>query len=722
MGKIQLLSKKTINLSMTLGLLTTTLFSPISLLRTTPVTAETSPNTLVPGKTIDTSQKIWEAPDFQKPANFSPKGINTKGTSWPATNNYNFGTNQKDTASWLPFNGLIDMQQPITITGSTFAHASGGDYPERQLGDANGIFLTDKPSDQLTRGGTGASLGIRDLGPNTYFIGNDYAYRRNWEGHYSSNTVICQSDPKANNSFGVTNLAASNTVFVPKNQAHTPFTMTWQSPRLNKDGTVTGTISYSATLANGKVHTANTSLTVPQRMYIGFVATTGGNYSIMSVSINSVDARRGRQPAAIHYIDSNTGQQLAPASKKWDPSTVISDVGDTLSVVAPNTSTNTSDFIAPEAPEGYTLDSISNPITIQNFPAGTPNPNIITVSYKPKPQAGIVNYKWASDVPGQNNVPGQLQAALPSKFDISADIDSPYKFSVTVPDGYVISKVKGPNGTDYTDETIPELTALEAALKENPTFVNGVNDFLITLSAKTQDVNFSVSFDNDGSQTPPDNPGTRMITQALTGAVIDDTAINATQDWFDNWVKTQAKGWRLESYVDPKGERSIDNLKASITGAGGYVLPGSNDYKAILAYNGALTFEEVPSQIDFGTHPVSTKLQTYTAKLDQSLKIADTRGKNSLSKWELTVRESSPIQEVNTKQNGISFANCLSYGNTILNNEDTLIYTADNPSDGETTVIDSSKTSPLILSVPTDKQKVDAKFSGTVTWTLSSAP
>lgn len=65
---------------------------------------------------------------------------------------------------------------------------------------------------------------------------------------------------------------------------------------------------------------------------------------------------------------------------------------------------------------------------------------------------------------------------------------------------------------------------------------------------------------------------------------------------FDNcWCGNSLKGWRLESYVDPKGERSIDNLKASITGAGGYVLPGSNDYKAILAHNGASTFEEVPA-------------------------------------------------------------------------------------------------------------------------------
>ena len=724
MGKIQKLSKKAINLSMTFGLLTTTLFSPINLLRTTPVTAETTPATLEPGETIDTKPKTLYTADFQNKSNYTPVGKNTfkagwaTGTAWIDQNAYKFGTNQKNTGSWLPFNSLIDMQHPISLDGVTYAYKTGNDAG-KMLGNANGITLTNLPADKLFNGQIGDSLGIGSLGPDTYFLGNDYSFKATSGSKlFDSATVIAQAD-------GEKAKILSNTSTYTTKIEPNMFDMMWQPNVLTENetenGTVTGTMTYR-TKNSGIYYETSTSLTVPKNMFIGFVAATGDNYAPMKVKIKEGQAVKAKIPAYVNYVNSVTGQQLAPNNQKWEPSTIIGSVGDTLSVVAPNTSTNPSDFIAPVAPEGYTLDSISNPITIQNFAEGTPNPNIITVSYKPKPQAGNVTYAWASDVPGQNGVPGKLQAALPSEYNFSGDTDSSLDFPVTVPDGYVISKVKGPNGTDYTDQTIPGLTALQAALKENPTFVNGVNDFLIILSAKTQDVNFSVSFDNDGSQTPPDNPGTRTITQALTGAVIDDTKINTTQDWFDNWVKTQAKGWRLESYVDPKGERSIDNLKAAITGAGGYVLPGSNDYKAILAYNGALTFEEVPSQIDFGTHPVSTKLQTYTAKLDQSLKIADTRGKNSLSKWELTVRESSPIQEVNAKSKGITFANCLFYGNTILNNEDTLIYTADNPSDGETTVIDGSKTSPLTLSVPTDKQKVDAKFSGTVTWTLSSAP
>lgn len=457
-------------------------------------------------------------------------------------------------------------------------------------------------------------------------------------------------------------------------------------------------------------------------MSIGFVAATGDNYAHLSVSILSAKATKGKQPVPIKYINTKTGQQMTPANQKWNPSTVIGSVGDTLSVVAPNTSTNASDYIAPVAPIGYTLDGISKPITIQNFPAGTPNPNVITVNYTPKPQAGKVTFGWDEDVPGQKGVPGKLQADLPPNFELSGYMDGPMQqFSPTIPDGYIISKVKGPDSKEYTDTTIPGLTALEAAQKRNPTFL-GYSSFTITLKANTQDVNLSVSFDHDDSQTPPDNPGTHTITQALTGAVIDDTAINATQEWFDNWAKTQAKGWRLESYVDPKGGKSIQSIKESIAGAGGYVLPGSNEYKAILAYNGALTIEEVPSQIDFGTHLISASNKTYTAKLDQSLKIADTRGKNNLSPWQLTVRESSPIQEVSAKQKGISFANCLSYGDNLLNNEDTLIYTSTDQTDGETTVIDKNKTSSFTLSVPIEKQKSDAKFSGTITWTLSSTP
>ena len=77
MGKIQKLSKKAINLSMTFGLLTTTLFSPINLLRTTPVTAETTPATLEPGETIDTKPKTLYTADFQNKSNYTPVGKNT---------------------------------------------------------------------------------------------------------------------------------------------------------------------------------------------------------------------------------------------------------------------------------------------------------------------------------------------------------------------------------------------------------------------------------------------------------------------------------------------------------------------------------------------------------------------------------------------------------------------------------------------------------------------
>lgn len=719
MGKIQKLSKKAINLSMTFGLLTTTLFSPISLLRTTPVTAETTPATLEPGETIDTKTQELTYTDFITQTNYIPVIINTVNAGWASTGTYNFGTFSNGAGSWLPLNYAINMEKPVHLTGFTYAKAAGK-YAAQQLGDANGIIITDRPASDLSKGRRGNGLGIGNLGPNTYFLGNNYSYKYMGKcglyKRFNTATVIARGNGSN------AQILATSADYTPENGTFHKFDMKWQPIKSDNNGNVEGTLAYTSE-NDGVYYLAQKNITLQKSMAIGFVAATGNNYSEMSVTIgNEITASRGQQAVGIKYINTKTGQQMTPANQKWNPSTIIGSVGDTVSVVAPNTSTNTSDFIAPKAPEGYTLDSISNPITIQNFPAGTPNPNVITVNYKPKLQAGSVKYAWAEDVPGQNGIPGQLQADLPPQLKLSGYTDSPIHFPVTVPDGYVISMVHAPNGNDYTDTTIPGLTALEAALQENPTFVNGVNDFLITLSAKTQDVNFSISFDHDGSQTPPDSPGTHTITQALTGAVIDDTKINATQDWFDNWVKTQAKGWRLESYVDPKGERSIDNLKAAITGAGGYVLPGSNDYKAILAYNGALTFEEVPSQVDFGTHPVSTKLQTYTAKLDQSLKIADTRGKNSLSKWELTVRESSPIQEVNAKQKRISFANCLSYGNTILNNEDTLIYTADNPSDGETTVIDKSKTSPLALSVPIDKQKTNAKFSGTIMWTLSSTP
>lgn len=197
MGKIQVLSQKAINLSMTLGLLTTTLFSPVSMLRTTPVTAETLPNTLIPGQTIDTQTYELNTSDFINHDNYKPVYKNTTNPHWLNNNTYKFGTDKNGAGSWLPFNYAIDMREKIEIDGTTYVEGTVPTNAMKRLGDANGIILTDLSADALSKGRTGNGLGIGNLSTDSYFIGNNYSHRydkyANGAPLFSTATVIAKT-------------------------------------------------------------------------------------------------------------------------------------------------------------------------------------------------------------------------------------------------------------------------------------------------------------------------------------------------------------------------------------------------------------------------------------------------------------------------------------------------------------------------------------------------
>ena len=178
MGKIKNLLKKSTNIGASALLLVSTLLPILALRGETTVSAANTTTTLNPGGTVDTGNHTWTLDDFQTPGNFTPVGKNTSGASWPSISTYDFGTNQRDTGSWLPFNGEVDMTQPLSLGGSTYAASAGwfGTGSGSKLGDANGVLLTNLSSSQLSGGSTGENLGIGNLGSGTYFIGNNYSY------------------------------------------------------------------------------------------------------------------------------------------------------------------------------------------------------------------------------------------------------------------------------------------------------------------------------------------------------------------------------------------------------------------------------------------------------------------------------------------------------------------------------------------------------------------
>ncbi|WP_270243910.1 WxL domain-containing protein [Lactococcus lactis] len=917
MGKIKNLLKKSTNIGASALLLVSTLLPILALHGETIVSAANATTTLNPGGTVDTGNHTWNIDDFRTPGNFTPVGKNTSGASWTSISTYDFGTNQRDTGSWLPFNGAVDMTQPLSLAGSTYASAGWlGTGSGSQLGDANGVLLTNLSSSQLSGGSTGGNLGVGNLGSGTYFIGNNYSYRKTsiiLGSDYNTATVIAQGVGSPGSGGGKTILNASSD-YTAKNNSSNAFEMYWSNPVLNSDGTVTGTMSYRSRNANTD-YTASAKLTVQKSMSIGFMAATGGNYSQMSVTVSLVGAGKGVQPVNVNYLNSTTGGQLAPKGSAWKNSTITANVGDKIGVVPQGNTTNTSDnydYFAPVAPTGYTFKSTSSAVTVQNFPSGTANPNQINVSYTPlaqtggftynydptaqrtpgvptklsvsgvtdqlfsasslnvqknltdkvpagyyiskitsasgkattgattdatikaffalKPsfdttttnnqyqvtlaptnqtgqvsfaygsvpaappalpnniqlsgltgsdlnfvmptltpgyvvsgvlgpdnvtyssvaealkandhfttgsnnfkvtiaaemQIGTISYNWASNVPGQNGVAGELQATLPSDSSIAGFSGEMIQFSPNVPLGYAIDKVVAPDGKTYVDGSIQGMTALEAAQAANPRFIVGANNFAITLRALSKDITLQVNIDQSSGTGAPTAPQPYTIATVLTGAPIDATSIDKAQNWLNDWITNNASGWSIKDFLSPY-RVSYGSLKDAVAGAGGVAFSEVNIYQANLVYNGKIDFSSVPTKIDFGENTISSVEKSYQGVLDNSVVVSDTRATNLATPWTVSVAQTSPIQEVMSDtgapvMGGISFMNYLSYDGQVLTSNPQIIHSTTSGKTGDTVVIDGKSPSLFTLRVPIGFQKADANFKGTLSWTLTSAP
>ncbi|KSU06213.1 hypothetical protein KF282_1112 [Lactococcus lactis subsp. lactis] len=917
MGKIKNLLKKSTNIGASALLLVSTLLPILALHGETIVSAANATTTLNPGGTVDTGNHTWNIDDFRTPGNFTPVGKNTSGASWTSISTYDFGTNQRDTGSWLPFNGAVDMTQPLSLAGSTYASAGWlGTGSGSQLGDANGVLLTNLSSSQLSGGSTGGNLGVGNLGSGTYFIGNNYSYRKTsiiLGSDYNTATVIAQGVGSPGSGGGKTILNASSD-YTAKNNSSNAFEMYWSNPVLNSDGTVTGTMSYRSRNANTD-YTASAKLTVQKSMSIGFMAATGGNYSQMSVTVSLVGAGKGVQPVNVNYLNSATGGQLAPKGSAWKNSTITANVGDKIGVVSQGNTTNTSDnydYFAPVAPTGYTFKSTSSAVTVQNFPSGTANPNQINVSYTPlaqtggftynydptaqrtpgvptklsvsgvtdqlfsasslnvqknltdkvpagyyiskitsasgkattgattdatikaffalnpsfdttttnnqyqvtlaptnqtgqvsfaygsvpaappalpnniqlsgltgsdlnfvmptltpgyvvsgvlgpdnvtyssvaealkandhfttgsnnfkvtiaaEMQIGTISYNWASNVPGQNGVAGELQATLPSDSSIAGFSGEMIQFSPNVPLGYAIDKVVAPDGKTYVDGSIQGMTALEAAQAANPRFIVGANNFAITLRALSKDITLQVNIDQSSGTGAPTAPQPYTIATVLTGAPIDATSIDKAQNWLNDWITNNASGWSIKDFLSPY-RVSYGSLKDAVAGAGGVAFSEVNIYQANLVYNGKIDFSSVPTKIDFGENTISSVEKSYQGVLDNSVVVSDTRATNLATPWTVSVAQTSPIQEVMSDtgapvMGGISFMNYLSYDGQVLTSNPQIIHSTTSGKTGDTVVIDGKSPSLFTLRVPIGFQKADANFKGTLSWTLTSAP
>ncbi|NEX57558.1 hypothetical protein GTP06_03990 [Lactococcus lactis] len=571
MGKIKNLLKKSTNIGASALLLVSTLLPILALHGETIVSAANATTTLNPGGTVDTGNHTWTLDDFQTPGNYTPVGKNTSGARWPSISTYDFGTNQSDTSSWLPFNGKVDMTQPILLYGSTYAASADlfGTGSGSKLGDANGVLLTNLSSSQLSNGSTGENLGVGNLGSGTYFIGNNYSYKNTTflglGSKYNTATVIAQGDGA-----GKKVLNASKD-YTAKNNSSNIFFMNWTNPVLNSDGTVTGTMTYRSQNA-GIEYKAYTQLTVQKSMSIGFMAVTGGNYSQMTVTIDSVSAGKGVRPVNVNYLNSATGGQLAPKGSAWENSTITANVGDKIGVVPQGNTTNTSDnydYFAPVAPTGYTFKSTSSAVTVQTFPSGTANPNQINVSYTPLAQTGGFTFNY--------DPTAQRTPAVPSKLSVSGVTDqlfSAYSLNVQknltdkVPAGYYISKITSASGKAMsgatTDATIKAFFAL------NPSFdtTTANNQYQVTLAPTNQLGQVSFDYNNSVPTNPPALPDTIQLS-GLTGSDLSFV------------MPTLEPGYVVNEVLGPDN-KTYSSVTEALKG-NDHFTTGSNNFKVTIA-------------------------------------------------------------------------------------------------------------------------------------------
>lgn len=570
MGKIKNLLKKSTNIGAIALLLVSTLLPILALRGELTVSAANMTTTLNPGGTVDTGNHTWTLDDFQTPGNFTPVGKNTSGASWPTRSTYDFGTNQRDTGSWLPFNGKVDMTQPLLLGGSTYAASAGwlGTGSGSKLGDANGVLLTDLSSSQLSGGSTGGNLGIGNLGSGTYFIGNNYSYQKIpsfFGSYYNTATVIAQGDGA-----GKKVLNASRS-YAAENNSSNRFMMTWSHPVLNSDGTVTGMMTYISRNSNTN-YVASAKLTVQKSMSIGFMAATGGNFSRMSVTVDLITASKGVQPVNVNYLNSATGGQLAPKGSAWKNSTITANVGDKIGVVPQGNMTSTSDnydYFAPVAPTGYTFESTSSAVTVQNFLSGTVNPNQINISYTPLVQTGGFTFNYDPTAQRTPAVPTQLSVSgVTDQLFSASSLNVQKNLTDKVPAGYYIYKITSASGKATsgatTDATIKAFFAL------NPSFdtTTANNQYKVTLAPTNQLGQVSFDYNNSVPTNPPALPSTIQLSD-LTGYDLSFV------------IPTLEPGYVVNEVLGPDN-KTYSSVTEALT-ANDHFTTGSNNFKVIIA-------------------------------------------------------------------------------------------------------------------------------------------
>jgi hypothetical protein len=192
-------------------------------------------------------------------------------------------------------------------------------------------------------------------------------------------------------------------------------------------------------------------------------------------------------------------------------------------------------------------------------------------------------YAWASDVPGQNGVPGKLMGSLPtgtvSENGIAGDpIGSPSL--AAIPAGYTAS-YKAPNGTVYATlaAAIASVGGVYGGTSNTSTpgtYTPATNDFQVILSAQTQTfyINYGYGFNLFGNS--PTYPATYSQT-GLTGAVLTLPTLPALQTGYHYSAIRNASGsYQWIDTVNPQTGAANSPTSASLSDALTTAITGEN--------------------------------------------------------------------------------------------------------------------------------------------------
>ncbi|MCL2114369.1 MAG: hypothetical protein FWH31_10580 [Streptococcaceae bacterium] len=454
----------------------------------------------------------------------------------------------------------------------------------------------------------------------------------------------------------------------------------------------TYSLAFSRTLYNAK-GIGTGSWISGTNTYTGMPLTT-------SVTLNAYSFSTPTANLTVNYVDENNNVIKSATTLGANVGSTIGINPDTASAFAgsPNYAQDAWSYNAPVI-SGYV------PVSANDVDVKSDSSSVLTITYHKVAVAASAsfNFQYAA---GALNTP-DLPATVTQTGNVGDVINAP---NLTVPAGYAVSNVQGPDGGSYD--------SISSALTANATMTNVTNNFLITLAPTLQTANFKFAFDSSQSNdsNPPALPATITVRDLTGNAIADPTSqVSAAIP----------AGYSIASVSAPDGTKR-SNLTDALTTHPNYTAT-SNDFTIVLSYEGSLSLY-APDTIDFGTNSVSNLTQNLSGGLNQDLTVIDTRNASTISDWTVSVSETSPIQEIDDAGNpvagGVSFEGNLYFGDSPLFLGQTL------PVHSETSLgqgmfnlsEDWTAQQGFWLKADVDQQKSNANFQGTLTWTIGLVP